>query len=424
MEGKEALLKFPAYDNLTLEGVRKLYMQKEKELLLKDYTLPQKCGKDGYYRINITDAAKKNGRTTISAKTIEELKDKLYQHEKGISGKARKTFQDVFEIVQTEKLKYIKDKEKRLSAQNTISRNRSEYKRFFANTDFEQKFVDEITKKDVEGVIYMNLSRYSLRKKGLASMKSILRAVFVLAYEEYWIQDNVYLRVNFQKYEGMLEKEAPVENRCHSDEELKRMLAYIHEQQEKKPSYLPAYALELQILMGLRRGEIPPLEWQDVHKDHVEIVKEQLTVRKCKENPKEYFVVVHHTKNHKDRKFPRTKDLDIFLDRLEQVHQKYYSSSKYLFPAKNKNGIITNNIVYKFYRRMCEKLDVEIDKEFIKGTHSFRRNAITDVVNSTGGNVIMASQLFGNSPDVAKKNYYTGTDMKNAVDVLNQRKLS
>lgn len=73
---------------------------------------------------------------------------------------------------------------------------------------------------------------------------------------------------------------------------------------------------------------------------------------------------------------------------------------------------------------MCERLDIEIDKDFIKGTHSFRRNAVTDVVNSTGGNVIMASQLFGNSPDVAKKNYYTGTDMKNAVDVLNQRKLS
>lgn len=58
----------------------------------------------------------------------------------------------------------------------------------------------------------------------------------------------------------------------------------------------------MQIIMGLRRGEIPPLEWKDVHEDYVEIVKEQLTVRKSKENLKEYFVTVYHTKNHKDRR--------------------------------------------------------------------------------------------------------------------------
>ncbi len=54
-----------------------------------------------------------------------------------------------------------------------------------------------------------------------------------------------------------------------------------------------------------------------------------------------------------------------------------------------------------------------IDKvyHFRKGTHSFRRNAITDVVNASGGNIILASKLFGNSPEVAKKNYFTGIDM-------------
>lgn len=88
------------------------------------------------------------------------------------------------------------------------------------------------------------------------------------------------------------------------------------------------------------------------------------------------------------------------------------------------NGIITNNTVYNFYRRMCKKLDIEISRELIKGTHSFRRNAITDVVNATGGNTIMASQLFGNSPEVAKRNYYTGADLKDAMQVLNQRKFS
>lgn len=61
---------------------------------------------------------------------------------------------------------------------------------------------------------------------------------------------------------------------------------------------------------------------------------------------------------------------------------------------------------------------------FRKGTHSFRRNAITDVVNASGGNIILASKLFGNSPEVAKKNYFTGIDMQDALECLNKRKFS
>lgn len=134
-------------DTLDLESVRKLYMQLEKKELIKKYTLPKKTGKDGYFRVNVSDPTKKSGRTTISAKSIESLKDKLYKYEKGMEGTARKTFGDVFEIVQKEKTKYIKDEEKLISVQNTIGRNYSEYRRFFADTEFERKFIDEITKK-------------------------------------------------------------------------------------------------------------------------------------------------------------------------------------------------------------------------------------------------------------------------------------
>ena len=60
----------------------------------------------------------------------------------------------------------------------------------------------------------------------------------------------------------------------------------------------------------------------------------------------------------------------------------------------------------------------------ITGPHSFRRNAITDVVNATNGNMTLASQLFGNSPMVVNNNYYTGVDMESALTALNNRKLS
>lgn len=136
------------------------------------------------------------------------------------------------------------------------------------------------------------------------------------------------------------------------------------------------------------------------------------------------MVIVPHTKTYVDRYFPISDDLADFLVRLKAVHDKYYCGSKYLFPANSANGVITNNTIYDFYRRACKKLGIEVNQEFRKGTHSFRRNAITDVVNASGDNIILASKLFGNSPEVAKKNYFTGIDMQDALECLNKRKFS
>lgn len=408
------------YDKILPEDVRLAHEMTERLKILSKYSFPKKPSKDGYYRIYVKDAFSKGNRKQLSAKSLDELKDKIYQFEKGICGEKKKTFGDVFQIVQDEKIKYVKNPEKLLSVQNTIARNRSEYKRFFANTFIEVKYIDEITKADLEAIVLKNLKRYDLRKKGLASMQAILKAIFDLAYEQYWIADNTYKRLNFKKFSDLLVESVPVAERVHSDLEIKWMLDYIHATQEKKPRYLPAWALELQILTGTRRGEIPPLRWIDVKEDFLEISRTQITVKATKER-KEYFAIVSHTKNYKSRKFPITDDLRDYLIRLRNIHMKYYSKSKFLFPADNENGVITNNVVYGYYRRMCKKLGIEQKHGVIKGTHSFRRNNITEVINATNGNIILASTIFGNTPKVAEKNYYVGTNLAVAKQALNER---
>ncbi len=418
------LKSIPEYAILSPEDARELYKMKEKEAILSKYTFPEHAGKDGYLRIWVKDATKKSGRKQLSAKSHEELADKVYQFEKGLAGSSRKTFRDVFFIVQAEKVKYIKDPEKLLSVQNTVSKNKCDYKRFFQDTAFEKMFIDEITKKDIENIVYSNLQKYSLRKKAFSALKGILRSTFALAFEEYWISDNVYLRANFDKYNGMLIPEISIEKRIHSTNDVSRIIDYLHVHQQRKPNYLPAYALEMQIIMGMRRGEIPPMSWDCITDSLVFITKEQITVKRNESNAKEYDVIVHHTKNYTDRSFPRTNALDNLLERIKIVHEKYYPDSQYLFPANSNTGVITNKTVYNFYRRVLKKLDIKVDPEIIKGPHSFRRNAITDFVNETNGNIVLASQIFGNSPQVARKNYLTTLDLTSAADALNKRKLS
>lgn len=395
------------YDTMSPEETRKLYREMKKEQLAAEYTLPSKPSSDGYYHLWIKD---ENGRRQIKAKTIDKLKEKLY--EKNIP-----TFKQVFEMTQEDKTKYIKNEEKLLSVKNTMKRTASEYKRFFEGTDFENIPIEEITKKELEDICLLNLRRHDLTVKGFLSMRGILKGTLSYAFENYMTVDNVYLRMNFTKFNDMLIDPTPVEERVHSSEEVVNILKAIEEHHDKKPYYFPAYALELQIAMGLRRGEVPPLRWSDVKDGYVEICREQLTVR----DTSTYCVVVSHTKTRKNRRFPITDQVANILEKVKEIHEETGIESEFLFPGKSKSGCITNDTVYNFYSRTCKKLGIEISRDKVKGTHSFRRNAITEFVNATNGNLALASKLYGNSPDVANKNYYTGVDMDEARSIIESR---
>lgn len=372
---------------------------------------------DNRWHTTIADETNIRGRKPIARKKKSDLEKFLFEHynlHESCIPEVKKTFEEIFDLVQERKLQFIKDPEKLLSAQNTQIKARSDYKRYFANTDFATTPIDEITKKDVEQICLYNLTRYDLKKKAFASLRGILKSVFDMAYSEYWISDNLYQRMDFNIFKNLYTAETPIEERIHSDQEVSAIINELHRKEQSRPKYSSVWALEMQILMGARRGELPALTWDDITDTCICISKEQLTTGND-------FVIVNHTKNYKTRFFPLTKDLKDFLSRLKIMHDKYYPDSKYLFPADTDNGAITNRAVYLVYRKICHKLGIEIQKDNIRGPHSFRRNAITDVVNKTNGNIVMASELFGNTPEVAKKNYFTGTDLSIATTVLDER---
>ena len=199
--------------NVSLEDLRKLYIKMEKEQILSSYTFPAKPSSDGYFHVYVSTA---DGRKQIKARNLEKLKEKVYEYEKGINGATRKTFKDAFENVQQEKLVYVKDVEKLVSVNNTICTARSNYKRFFDGTEFETMFIDEISKADIEKLCFDILKKQELKKKAFMNLRNILSSVFKLAYEQYWILDNPYSRINFKKYNDMLARDTALHMRVHS----------------------------------------------------------------------------------------------------------------------------------------------------------------------------------------------------------------
>ena len=114
----------------------------------------------------------------------------------------------------------------------------------------------------------------------IPSLRGILKTVFDYAFSEYLIEDNVFLRVDFKRLNNMLLEDVPTSKKAHTSEEVALILHELHEKQRVCPKYSSYWALEMQILMGMRRGEIPPLRWGiDVTEKHVCIRREQLTSR-------------------------------------------------------------------------------------------------------------------------------------------------
>ena len=81
----ELLLNEINHGNLSCEDARKMYEMIEKEELIKSYTFPTKPSSDGYYHIYVKDSTVKSGRRQFKSKTLDDLKEKVYQYEKRIS---------------------------------------------------------------------------------------------------------------------------------------------------------------------------------------------------------------------------------------------------------------------------------------------------------------------------------------------------
>ena len=64
-------------------------------------------------------------------------KKNIYIYEKGLEGSARKTFKEVFELLQEENLLCVKSASDLESKKSTVKRNRADFRRFITGTSLE-----------------------------------------------------------------------------------------------------------------------------------------------------------------------------------------------------------------------------------------------------------------------------------------------
>ena len=327
------------------------------------------------------------------------------------------TFKEAFNLSQEIQLKYIKKEDKKLSVANTINRHLREYKRYFEGTKFESLPITNITVKDIKDHTMEVLTNYDLRRRAYNNYITLMRAAFIYALDEEIIKENPMDVINFanHRFINMLVDESNIEDRIYSDDEIRRMLLYLRQKERRYPKRISFMALEYQILMGERRGEVAPSKWSDIKEEDgiwfVEVRRELIDSFNTVGN-----VIVEHTKTRKNRRVPIWHEVREFLDRLIIFHQKNNINSEFLFPSKRSTtGCIDLKTPYRVFYEMCKDLGIKLDKSLPKGTHAYRRNFAKRV-----GDAELASKLLGNDERVLRRNYYDGVDMKRALQVLSQ----
>ena len=400
------------YDNLSANELRILYEQAMKNEIISKYTIPSKPSKDGYFRVWVADSTKKTGRRQITAKTLEELENKLYAIEKGRYGSARKTFKECFYILQESKMQYIKKQADIESTKSTIKRNKADFRRFIEGTALENMYVDEVTKKDLEANILFNCQRYDLIKSSFNAMKTILSSTMRFAFTEEWIESNPYERLDFRQYKRLYDDGADTIDRMFDDIQIQKILRELEKIHSEHPAQMTAWCAHLEMLVGFRPGEAPPLLWEDIHGNYFKVCKEQIkTVSGA-------HMGVNHTKTRYNRRMPLTPRGKALLERIKAVQSVYFPDTPFLFPNTDGTDCVKKNAVYKVLQRICDRCEISLSTNARKGTSAFRKRQSTMLQKATSAE--LESRINGHSPDVAKRHYLgdDGVNMEEAVRVL------
>ena len=152
------------FNTLTYQESVEILRMAEKSKILESYTFPKYPSSDGYYHINLKDSTTKSGYRQLKAKTLEDLKEKVYGYEKGVCHSTIKTFKEVFEIVEQQKIAYVKDEQRKKSALQTIKKDKSNYKKYFSGIAFENKLISKMCKVSLDLYLHLHIRRNGLRK--------------------------------------------------------------------------------------------------------------------------------------------------------------------------------------------------------------------------------------------------------------------
>ena len=358
-------------------------MNKRKEYLDQHmYSISQ--GKDGKWRTYLPDD--EHGRKMIKRVNKKDIEDIVIEYYKNKEvKKIPETFDNVYH--------HWRKVQDVLVSDNTIAKYNTDYKRYFLNSDFSQKQIENISEEDIKVFICNTVKSLKLCKKACKTLFGYVHNVMNSAIINKIIkEDPTKFLTAKQFYKYCTSNIKPAETRIVSDEDMSKLYRQFKDDYFKHPNYIPTYAVHLATLTGMRVGEISALTWDCITDKYIIINKSE----KYNRITKEYFI--DKTKNGKERVFPITNEIKCILEKVKKVEIQNDYICEWVFA--NENGRIHAPVISSCSKNKCRQIGITE-----KGIHAYRRT-INSKMRCEGVSAVVAASILGHTEEVNDK-YYT-----------------
>lgn len=355
--------------------------QRKKYLKMHPYSIWE--GKDGYWRTYLPDG---NGRKQIKKKTEKAVNDIVVEYWKGTKSDS---FKIRHEIWMDRQIKCGR-------SGNTISKYKSDYRRFFEGSSIEHMSVEQIDDEYISEFLLKLLSEKEIPYRALKGLFGYINGVL-----EKSVVDKV-IKVNPCKYVDLpilrqycTEKpRCGIKERTISDKDKQTLHKKLMYFEEIRPQHITKYAVELSMYTGMRSGELSALKWENVDFDSgvLTICNAEVFDREKKQ------YIVKGTKNNKIRYFPITGKIKDLLLRVKQAEIENGYLSEWVF--SNGDGRIHAKAISSCASNLSKS------KEFDRHTsiHELRRT-LNSNLRCMGVSATVAGSLIGNTERVNEGNY-------------------
>lgn len=398
------MLKYLLEDNIIdFAHVQDIFKMKKRKELLEKHPYKVWKGKDDYWHTYLPNG---NRRKLVKKKEKKDIEDVVVNYWKN---KTCDSFKDRFEI-------WVERQRKCGRSDNTLSKYRTDYKRFFEGDAIESKSIQDINDEYISEFILRLLQRKEVPYRALKAMFGYMNGIFEKAKIDKLIVINPcrYVDLPIYKQYCTVAKVKTVHERTVSDGEKRSLIKKLNSNYERNPEIITRYALELSLYTGMRVGELSGLKWEDI-----DFERNLMTIchsEKYNRVKKEYYIST--TKNDKVRMFPLTDEIKDVLGRLKKVEISKGFLTEYVF--SDENGRVHARRISDCARNLT------MTKEFshTKSIHALRRTLNSDL-RCNGMSATVAASLLGHTEKVNEQNYtydVTSMDYKTSIVVdINKR---
>ena len=311
-------------------------------------TPPREEAKNQRWSTYVKNEYEPTGRKKMVANSKKELFEKLLAHY-GINeanAKGNMTFGELFaEWTEYKKAFVNVNNPKKSRSQTTITRYKRDYRKCFADTDFDKTPIMSITSIQIELAFKTAIEKHNLQESYSSNLFGYIKNCFEYAFRMRYISTNEFIYVDKDSVLAFVNVKPPKkdEERILTRKQLKDLYDATLDQEKRHPYYMPNYAIELATQTGMRVGELAALRWCDLQDGYIHIDYSEHRV----DYEDHSELVIGEPKNLKHRKFPFNPLIEDIFHRIKNLGIE----SEFVFARENGERYTAHDISCACNRR-------------------------------------------------------------------------